>query len=68
MLAGSRLVGAVAIFTGRDTYHAASARDAAVLQRTAEPGPSWRFYCTLKRLPFGARSTGVWVVSIGMAT
>ena len=46
----------------------ATARDAAVLQRTAEPGLSWRFYCTLKRLPLGARPTGVWVESIGMAT
>ena len=64
MLAGSRLVGAVAIFTGRDTYHAASARDAAVLQRTAEPGPSWRFYCTLKRLPFRARPTVIGLCQI----
>ena len=30
-------------------------RKARVLQRTLEPGPSWRFYCTIKRLPFVAR-------------
>ena len=30
-------------------------RKARVLQRILEPGPSWRFYCTLKRLPFRAR-------------
>ena len=30
-------------------------RKARVLQRTLEPGPSWRLYCTLKRLPFRAR-------------
>jgi hypothetical protein len=26
-----------------------------VLQRTLEPGPSWRLYCTIRRLPFVAR-------------
>ena len=30
-------------------------RKARVLQRTFEPGPSWRLYCTLRRLPFRAR-------------
>ena len=28
---------------------------ARVLQRTLEPGPSWRLYCTLRRLPLEAR-------------
>ena len=28
---------------------------AKVLHRTFEPGPSWRFYCPLKRLSFVAR-------------
>ena len=37
----------------------ATARNAAVLQRTAEPGPSWCLYCTLKHLPFEARPVGV---------
>ena len=64
----SRLIEAVAIFTDRVKQHTTTARNAAVLQRTAEPGPSWRFYCTLKRLPFVARPTRVWVVSVGMAT
>ena len=26
-----------------------------VLQRTLEPGPHWRLYCTIRRLPFVAR-------------
>jgi hypothetical protein len=30
-------------------------RKARVLQWTFEPGPSWRLYCTPRRLPFGAR-------------
>ena len=53
----SRLIVAVAIFTYRAIVHAATARNAAVLQRTAEPGPSWCLYCTLKHLPLGARPT-----------
>ena len=40
-------------------------RKAKVLHRTFEPGPSWRFYCTLKRLPFGARPTVMGVESDG---
>ena len=28
---------------------------ARVLQRTLEPGPRWRLYCTSRRLPFVAR-------------
>ena len=55
----SRLVEAVAIFRNRVTWHAASARDAAVLQRTAEPGPGWCLYCTLRQLPFGAQPVDV---------
>ena len=30
-------------------------RKARVLQRTLEPGPHWRLYCTIRRLPFVAR-------------
>ena|GEM_PF-6255945 len=32
-----------------------SARNAEVLHRTSAPGPSWRFFCTIKRFPFRAR-------------
>ena len=30
-------------------------RKARVLQRTLEPSPHWRLYCTIRRLPFVAR-------------
>ena len=59
----SRLIEAVAIFKDRATTTLTTARNAAVLQRTAEPGPSWCLYCTLKHLPLGARPTELGVVS-----
>ena len=55
----SRLIEAVAIFTDRVKQHTTTARNAAVLQRTAEPGPGWCLYCTLRHLPFGARPVDV---------